>query len=147
LVSAQNFFDIIDKEIEGQSGVPVRFLRVILIAFLLTCTVLAASDWQKKVPESDRTRPNPIASTPEFIAAGKEIYAAKCAKCHGANGEGKGHHPSLQTKQVHSASPGELEWLITHGTRWHGMPAFKSLSREQRWQLVSYIQSLPAGSN
>jgi mono/diheme cytochrome c family protein len=147
LISAQNFFDIIDEEIEGQSGVPVRFLRIILIAFLLTCTVLAVSDWQKKVPESARTRQNPIASSPESIAAGKEIYTAKCAKCHGANGEGKGRHPSLQTKQVHSASPGELEWLITHGTRWHGMPAFKSLSREQRWQLVSYIQSLPAGSN
>ena len=123
----------------------MRF-RVILIALLLTCTVQAASDWQKKVPESDRTRPNPIASTPESIAAGKEIYAAKCAKCHGADGEGKGHHPSLQTKEVHSASPGELEWLIARGTRWHGMPAFKRLSQEQRWQLVSYIQSLPAGS-
>ncbi|HWY53625.1 MAG TPA: cytochrome c [Terriglobales bacterium] len=125
----------------------MRLFRTMIIASLLTSTVLAVSDWQKKVPESARTRQNPIASNPESVAAGKEVYAAKCAKCHGANGEGKGHHPSLQTKSVHSASPGELEWLIANGNHWHGMPAFKKLSQEQRWQLVSYIQSLPTSSN
>jgi mono/diheme cytochrome c family protein len=125
----------------------LRSLKIILIVSFLTPTVLAVSDWQKKVPDSDRTRQNPIASSPESIASGKEIYTARCAKCHGANGEGKGHHPSLQTKEVHSASPGELEWLIAHGNRWRGMPAYGNLSQEQRWQLVSYIQSLPAGSN
>jgi mono/diheme cytochrome c family protein len=75
----------------------VRFFRVILIVCFLTSTVLAVSDWQKKVPESDRTSQNPITSSPESIASGKEIYAAKCAQCHGANGEGKGHHPVLRS--------------------------------------------------
>ena len=125
----------------------MRSFKVILIVCLLASTLLAVSNWQKKVPENARTRQNPIASSPESVAAGKEIYAAKCAKCHGANGEGKGRHPSLQTKEVRSASPGELEWLIAHGNRWHGMPGFGNLSQEQRWQLVSYIQSLPTGSN
>ena len=134
------------KKVQTQTGELLRLFRTILIASLLTSTVLAASDWQKKVPESDRTRQNPIASSPESLAAGKSFYTAKCPECHGANGEGKGRHPSLQTREVHSASPGELEWLLAHGNRWHGMPAFKSLSEEQRWQLVSYIQSLPAGS-
>jgi mono/diheme cytochrome c family protein len=124
----------------------MRSFRVILIASFLTSTVLAVSDWQKQVPESDRDRPNPIAASPESLAAGRETYANKCAKCHGANGEGKGHHPSLQTKGAHSATAGELEWLIAHGNRWHGMPGFGSLSQEERWQLVSYIQSLPTGS-
>ena len=68
----------------------MRSFRFILIASFLTSTVLAVSDWQTKVPESDRTRQNPIASSPESLAAGKQIYADKCAKCHGANGEGKG---------------------------------------------------------
>jgi mono/diheme cytochrome c family protein len=142
--SRTEMFDIIDEESQGE---PLRSFRVILIASFLTSTVLAVSDWRSKVPESDRTRQNPIASTPESLAAGKGIYTDKCAKCHGANGEGKGHHPSLQTKEVHSASAGELEWLIAHGNRWHGMPGFGDLSQEQRWQLVSYIQSLPTGSN
>jgi mono/diheme cytochrome c family protein len=135
------------KKVQTQTGEPLRLYRIIIMASLLTSAVLAVSDWQKKVPDSDRTRPNPIAPSPESIAAGKEIYAVKCAKCHGANAEGKGHHPSLQTKEIHSASAGELEWLIAHGNRWHGMPAYESLSQEQRWQLVSYIQSLPTASN
>jgi mono/diheme cytochrome c family protein len=147
LIPTRKFFDIIDGEKLGPKREPMRSFRVILIASFLTTTVLAVSDWQKQVPESDRSRPNPIASSPESLAAGRETYVNKCAKCHGANGEGKGHHPSLQTKEVHSATAGELEWLIAHGNRWHGMPGFGSLSQEQRWQLVSYIQSLPAGSN
>ena len=156
-MTIRSFWDVInsDKSFSISSmrtakiitGEPLRSFRFLLIASFLTSTVLAVSDWQTKVPESDRTRQNPIASTPESLAAGKQIYADKCATCHGANGEGKGRHPSLQTKEVHSASAGELEWLIAHGNRWHGMPGYASLSQEQRWQLVSYIQSLPTGSN
>ena len=138
--SRTEMFDIIDEESQGE---PLRSFRVILIASFLTSTVLAVSDWRSKVPESDRTRQNPIASTPESLSAGKGIYTDKCAKCHGANGEGKGNHPSLQTRKVHSASAGELEWLIAHGNRWHGMPGFGDLSQEQRWQLVS----LPTAPN
>jgi mono/diheme cytochrome c family protein len=147
LIPTQKFFDIIRRNTKPPTGIPLRSFRVILIASFLTSTVLAVSDWQSKVPESDRTRQNPIPSSPESMAAGKQIYGDKCVKCHGANGEGKGHHPSLQTKEVHSTSAGELEWLIAHGNRWHGMPGYGSLSQEQRWQLVSYIQSLPRGSN
>lgn len=119
---------------------------VILIVSLLGLTALHADDWQRKVPESDRARQNPIASNSESLGAGKQLYADKCAKCHGTNGEGKGHHPSLQTKEAHAPTAGELEWLIAHGNRWRRMPAFGGLSDEQRWQLVSYIQSLPTDS-
>ena len=98
-------FDIIDEESQGE---PLRSFRVILIASFLTSTVLAVSDWQSKVPESDRTRQNPIASNPESLAAGKGIYADKCAKCHGANGEGKG--TILRCKQKRSIPLALANW-------------------------------------
>jgi high-affinity iron transporter len=99
--------------------------------------------WTKHVSETDRARPNPVASDPAAVSAGQKLYADKCAHCHGANGEGKGHSPSLQTESVHALTPGELEWVIAHGFSLHRMPAFESLPQEQRWQIVAYVQSLP----
>jgi mono/diheme cytochrome c family protein len=111
---------------------------------LISSLALAASEsgWEKKVPESDRSRSNPVANDADAVLNGKKLYAEKCAKCHGENAEGKGHHPSLRTPSVQQATPGELQWLIEHGNRWHHMPAFGSLPETQRWQLVSYIKSL-----
>jgi mono/diheme cytochrome c family protein len=104
---------------------------------------LAVGDWEAKVPESDRIRQNPIASSPESLAAGKQIYADKCAKCHAPTEKAKGTILRCKHKEIHSASAGQLEWLIDHGNRWHGMPGYGSLAQEQRWQLVS----LPTAPN
>lgn len=113
----------------------------LIFALALSMPVFA-SDWQKKVPEADRSTPSPLANDANAAAAGAQTYAQKCAKCHGANGEGKGSHPSLRTQKMQDATPGELNWVITHGTGMHGMPGFGKLSETERWQLVSYIKSL-----
>jgi mono/diheme cytochrome c family protein len=121
--------------------------------FLLSAAVLIACfgapvfaqqpGWTKHVSEADRARPNPEASDPAAVSAGQKLYSDKCAHCHGPNGEGKGHSPSLQTETVHSLTPGELEWVIAHGFSLHRMPSFESLSQDERWQIVAYVQSLP----
>ncbi len=128
-----------------------RFFHSLLPAFLAVVlfagfALASESGWEKKVPDADRSRPNPVANDPDAIAAGGKLYAEKCAKCHGETAEGKGHHPTLRSQTVQQATPGELEWLIQHGVRWHMMPAmpsFASLPETQRWQIVSYIKSLP----
>ena len=124
----------------------VRSLWLALVAVMLVVGLAFASEsgWEKKVPEADKARGNPAANDPDAVAAGGKLYTEKCAKCHGETAEGKGHHPSLRTQAVQEATPGELEWLLQHGNRWHGMPAFGSMSDTQRWQIVSYIKSLPA---
>lgn len=121
----------------------VAFIAVVCIAGLAGAS---ESGWEKKVPEADRSRPNPVANGANAVTAGGKLYAEKCAKCHGENAEGKGRHPSLRTQTVQQATPGELEWLIQNGNRWHMMPSFGSLPETQRWQIVSYIKSLPAAS-
>jgi mono/diheme cytochrome c family protein len=116
---------------------------VVLIAGFATA---ADSGWEKKVPEAERSRANPQANDPNAVVEGGKLYTAKCAKCHGPDAEGKGHAPSLHTPSAQQATPGELQWLILHGKKWHGMPAmpaFGDLTETQRWQLVSYIKSLP----
>lgn len=120
-----------------------RFLLPLLAVILLTIGVAASeSGWEKKVPDSDRSRSNPVANDSDAISSGGKLYASKCAKCHGEQAEGKGRHPSLRTQRVQQAAPGELEWIVDHGNRWHGMPAFGNLPENERWQLVSYIKSL-----
>lgn len=125
-----------------------RWSWLALVSVLLVVGSAPASDggWQKKVPEADRSRSNPEANDPGAVAAGGKLYAEKCAKCHGENAEGKGHHPSLRTETVQQVTPGELEWLIQHGNRWHMMPSFAGLPETQRWQIVSYIKSLPSAT-
>jgi mono/diheme cytochrome c family protein len=120
---------------------PARSLWQLLIVLALN-VLLFASDWEKKVPDAERAAPNPLATDAGAAAAGAQTYTGKCAKCHGANGEGKGSHPSLRSQKMLDATPGELHWIITHGTGMHGMPGFGKLSDDQRWQLVSYIKSL-----
>ncbi len=122
-------------------------LSLLLVTALIACVCLPVlaeePGWTKHVSETDKARPNPLASDPAAVSAGQKLYADKCAHCHGANGEGKGHSPSLQTETVHALTPGELEWVIAHGFSLHRMPAFESLSQDERWQIASYVQSLP----
>lgn len=133
------------RKVLSQKTQVSRWLWLALVAVMLTSGLSFASEggWEKKVPEADRSRPNPVANDADAVSAGGKLYAEKCAKCHGENAEGKGHHPSLRTQTVQQAAPGELEWLIQHGNRWHMMPSFASLPEIQRWQIVSYIKSLP----
>ena len=119
----------------------------LIIIFLGLAIPVFASDWQKKVPEADRSATNPVANEPAAVTAGGKTYAEKCAKCHGADAEGKGHHPSLRTQKMQDATPGEIYWVITHGTGMHGMPGFGKLSDTERWQLVSYIKSLQSSAS
>jgi mono/diheme cytochrome c family protein len=124
----------------------VRFsvlLAAALILFLSATVHAEEPGWTKHVSDADKARPNPVASDPAALSAGQKLYADKCGRCHGANGEGKGHSPSLQTETVHALTPGELEWVVAHGFSLHRMPAFESLSQDERWQIVAYVQSLP----
>jgi mono/diheme cytochrome c family protein len=95
---------------------------------------------------------NPVAATPEVLAAAKSSYESHCASCHGVTGNGKGDKAQgLWTTptdfqiaaQLGRRSDGDLYWITTNG-KWP-MPAFESkLSDLERWQLVDYIRTLSA---
>ncbi len=109
--------------------------------------VYLARNWS--VMAKARKLQNPVPSTAEALAAGKESYRQHCQSCHGANGDGKGDKaPELSVapgdftdaREMHHFADGELYWQITYGRR--PMPAFASkLSEEKRWQLVDYIRT------
>ena len=120
----------------------------VLVLALLGIALAAAGDgaWMRQVPAKDRARPNPYASDPDAALAGAKIFAEHCAACHGDDAQGKtGKHfrPNLHADRIKQATPGELFWLLTNGSQKNGMPSWSHLPDPQRWQLITYLKSLP----
>ena len=56
--------------------------------------------------------------------------------------QGMGPAPALDSRQCASPPiPGELFWFITNGKPSSGMPAWPNLTKQQRWQVVTFLQS------
>jgi mono/diheme cytochrome c family protein len=96
-----------------------------------------------KAPQKARARANPFEGDREAVAAGNKLFGIHCAECHGASAEGTRRAPGLGDSEVQNAPPGAIFWVLTNGIVWHGMPVWSKLPEPQRWQLVSYIKSLP----
>jgi mono/diheme cytochrome c family protein len=97
-----------------------------------------------KAPEKARAKHNPMTKDPEAVAAGRNLFEQHCAECHGGAAQGGKKGPSLRVAEVQNAEPGAIFWVLTNGVVRKGMPVWSKLPEPQRWQLVSYIQSLGA---
>ena len=97
---------------------------------------------------------NPISVNEENLKAGASSYKAMCARCHST----PGGNPSLYGQSFYPPAPqlregmsnytdSQLFWLIKHGIRNTGMPAWGAmLSDDEIWQIVSLLkhsQDLP----
>lgn len=97
---------------------------------------------------------DPLPYTAATVAVGKGLYAANCATCHGASGEGDGpaaaglSPPPANLRALAHSPMGRddyLMWAIGAGGAAYGtgMPAFKdSLPEDARWQIVRYLRTL-----
>jgi mono/diheme cytochrome c family protein len=92
--------------------------------------------------------PNPVPNTVTSAAAGREVFLANCASCHGSGAQGDGpmagttqvKPPSL-TAHLSVHSDGDLFYWITNGLP-GGMPAFTDLSEADRWNVINYLRVL-----
>jgi len=87
---------------------------------------------------------------PAKVLIGVEHYAAHCAVCHGAPGVprseiAKGLYPLPPdlTKVAPLYSPAELFWILKHGIKMTGMPAWSDHSDEELWATVAFLDKLP----
>jgi mono/diheme cytochrome c family protein len=96
-----------------------------------------------KAPPKAAARRNPLEHDPDAVAAGGKLFSQHCAECHGDTAAGSKKAPSLYAEEVQQATPGALFWLLTNGVVRRGMPVWSKLPEPQRWQLVSFIKSLP----
>lgn len=97
---------------------------------------------------------NPVARTPEVVAAGRAHFADHCAVCHANNGSGDtemGRNlfpkaPDMRHAPTQDLSDGELFWIIENGIRFTGMPGWGTGTKESEeasWHLVHFVRHLP----
>jgi mono/diheme cytochrome c family protein len=97
----------------------------------------------EKAPPRFAQMTNPYEGQPAAVAAGEKLFRHHCAECHGQHAEGTHRGPRLDQPWVVGARPGVLFWFLTNGDIRRGMPAWSRLPEQQRWQLVSFLRSLP----
>jgi mono/diheme cytochrome c family protein len=121
-----------------------RNLPGLLLTLCFAAAAYATADgsWLKRVPDADRARTNPYAGQADAIAAGGRVFLDHCAKCHGADAEGRGKKPSLRSSRVQGAADGEIFWLLKNGNLGKGMPTWSKLPEETRWQVIAYVKNL-----
>ena len=95
---------------------------------------------------------NPVAPSSEALRTGLAHYRGMCVTCHGAPGVdaseiGVGLNPpapDLTLARVQERTDGELFWLVSHGIRMTGMPAFGPTHEDQEiWKIVAFLRHLP----
>ena len=121
-------------------------LLLILLSAMIHAVDPADGKWLRRVPDEDRARVNPVARQPQAETAGKALFAENCAKCHGADANGRTHpppRPSLRSPRIRHARDGELAWMLRNGNPYKGMPSWSSLPELERWQIIAYLRSLP----
>ncbi|MGD0790572.1 MAG: c-type cytochrome [Terriglobales bacterium] len=95
-----------------------------------------------EAPEKARERKNPFEGDTQAVAAGGKLFEQHCADCHGRKAAGAKKGPSLLREEVQQATPGTLFWILTNGVVRRGMPVWSKLPEQQRWQIVTFLQSL-----
>ncbi|MGH9772656.1 MAG: c-type cytochrome [Candidatus Acidiferrales bacterium] len=93
---------------------------------------------------------NPVAPTDANLLAGMRIYQTNCASCHGDI-----NHPRGKLAEaLYPRAPQFLEdapdmpenqnfFIIQHGIRLSGMPAWKQvLSDQQMWQVTTFLSHM-----
>jgi putative heme-binding domain-containing protein len=112
-------------------------LRVLRFAFLAPLVASAAAI------QSPRRPATLTAATAADLAAGKRMFDAQCAWCHGKDGSG-GTGPTLQRPTLrHAASDRSLVDIVRRGIPNTEMPSFEiSLTERTAWQTAAYVRTL-----
>lgn len=106
------------------------------------------------VPGDYRDLRNPVLSNEESVRSGVAHFADHCATCHANDGSGntemgKGMFPpapDMRVAATQDLSDGALFYIIEHGIRFTGMPAWGTGTvegEEGSWHLVNFIRHLP----
>jgi mono/diheme cytochrome c family protein len=87
----------------------------------------------------------------ERVSSGLVHYRAHCLQCHGAPGVapdsfaiGLKPMPANLAATAREWSPAELFWVVKHGIKMSGMPAWEyTLSDEAIWDVVAFVEYMP----
>ncbi len=94
---------------------------------------------------------NSVLINPKTLRAGFDHYNEMCIVCHGAPGiepgearAGLNPQPPILAKVVKNMPDQELFWVIKHGIKMTGMPAWGvTHSDDKIWAMVAFVKTLP----
>jgi len=97
----------------------------------------------------DLTAPAEI--TPMMIAAGAGEYKAMCAQCHGGIDGGRAGWAEIMQPAPPALAQAakrwnieEVHWLVAHGVKMSGMPAFGQTHDEATvWNIAAFVKAMP----
>ena len=106
------------------------------------------------VPGEYANLTNPVLRNDESIRNGMAHFADHCAICHANDGSGDAEMgrgmfppaPDMRESATQDLSDGALFYIIEHGVRFTGMPAWGTGTlegEESSWHLVTFIRHLP----
>ena len=92
-------------------------------------------------------RKNPLQPTDETLLAGSILYKNHCGGCHGIPSNrdsqfGRSFNPPVPQffSEGSDMADNQSFYIIQHGIRWTGMPAWgKTLSENEIWQVVTFL--------
>jgi cytochrome c553 len=93
----------------------------------------------------------PSLDDPALVHRGAGHYASGCAPCHGAPGQPRSPvaasmtpPPPFLPERIPEWQPNELFWIVRHGVKFTGMPAWASVPRgDEVWAMVAFLLRLP----
>jgi len=104
------------------------------------------------LPPNAADEKNPFAGDAKAIETGKTLFKKHCERCHGPGGKGDGPDadPDIQedmdltvARRAARNPDGVIFYKAWNGRSKPKMPAVKDdLTKEQLWQIVSYVQTL-----
>jgi mono/diheme cytochrome c family protein len=97
-------------------------------------------------------RDSPPLVADENLMNGAGLYLQMCSRCHGRFGEssvtyGESFYPPAPHLTVTRVglSDNEMFWVVKHGIRNTGMPAWgKLVSDDEIWQIVAFLTKFPS---
>lgn len=86
------------------------------------------------------------------IESGAREYKAMCEHCHGGPGvepagwsRGMLPRPPHLVEAAREWQPGEVAWIVRHGIKYTGMPAFGDTHEDRiLWDIAAFVDRLPA---
>jgi predicted CXXCH cytochrome family protein len=105
------------------------------------------------IPSKAKSEKNPLQEDSAVLTEARDIFIDRCAGCHGQDASGAttiGRNlypkaPDLRVSPTQDLTDGQIHYIIQHGVRLTGMPAWGNPHEEQgdaSWKLVLYLRYL-----